>query len=190
MDATGIQRALVVCGWPIDADGKVGPQTRRAIADYQRGNALVALDDDGVAGSLTQAALAASVDDGGRCSGHFAYREFASAGDGWIRVNAALVWGLDRYRDAIGGPVRPISGYRDPAHNASVGGASNSQHLYGNACDLPQQMSLDDVVALGAFSGIGVVRSNGLAAHVDVRHTGPNTTGASLADPTIWYYEG
>ena len=27
------------------------------------------------------------------------------------------------------------SGYRDPAHNSSVGGVSNSQHLYGLAAD-------------------------------------------------------
>lgn len=27
------------------------------------------------------------------------------------------------------------SGYRSTAHNTSVGGVSNSQHIYGNACD-------------------------------------------------------
>ena len=101
---------------------------------------------------------------------------------------AALVWGLDRFRERAGVPVSPVSGYRDPARNRQVGGASSSQHLHGNACDVPQVLSTDDVRALRAFSGIGIVRATGRVAHVDVRHVGPNTTGGSLERPTVWFY--
>jgi hypothetical protein len=37
---------------------------------------------------------------------------------------------------AIGGTkIRVNSGYRSPAHNKAVGGASNSNHMYGRAMD-------------------------------------------------------
>lgn len=42
---------------------------------------------------------------------------------------------LQAIRDWSGEPMRVTSTFRTPAHNASVGGASNSQHLYGKAID-------------------------------------------------------
>lgn len=50
MDARELQHALAEIGWPLDVDGNVGPQTRRAVADFQRGYAWAPLDADGVAG--------------------------------------------------------------------------------------------------------------------------------------------
>lgn len=188
MDARELQHALAEIGWPLDVDGNVGPQTRRAVADFQRGYAWAPLDADGVAGPLTRAAIEYSLANGGACCQWFTFREFASKGDGWIRVAAALAWGLDRFRERVGGPVSLVSGYRDPARNRAVGGASSSQHLYGNAADVPQVLDADEVAALGAFSGIGIVRATGMVAHVDVRHLGPNTTGGSIGDPTTWFY--
>ncbi len=47
-------------------------------------------------------------------------------------------------RDAVGGPVNVNSGYRNPAYNASVGGAEYSRHMYGDACDIDvSDMSAD-----------------------------------------------
>lgn len=43
---------------------------------------------------------------------------------------------LQRFREIMGAPIRITSGYRCPDHNKAVGGATNSQHLYGNACDI------------------------------------------------------
>lgn len=43
---------------------------------------------------------------------------------------------LDPLRSLLGKPIKVSSGYRSPAVNAAVGGASNSQHISGNAADL------------------------------------------------------
>ena len=40
-------------------------------------------------------------------------------------------------RDALGAPMTIMSGYRSPERNAAVGGATKSQHMEGNAVDLP-----------------------------------------------------
>lgn len=43
---------------------------------------------------------------------------------------------LQPLRDAIGHPIRITSGYRSPKVNKAVGGANNSDHLYGYAADI------------------------------------------------------
>ena len=44
--------------------------------------------------------------------------------------------GMEAVRVVLGGaPINISSGYRSPALNAAVGGAKNSQHLTGQACD-------------------------------------------------------
>ncbi len=189
MNVTEIQQALSDIGWPISVDGKSGAQTKEAVSDFQRGYAFSELVIDGNPGTNTQNALQDSLSKGGNCSNFFAYREFASSGNGWIKVNRALVAALDVYRSNVNRPVRIVSGYRDPDQNAKAGGAKNSQHLYGNAADLEQIVSQHDVITMRLFSGIGTVGdSNGNVAHVDVRHDGPNTTGGSPNAPTLWYY--
>ena len=39
-------------------------------------------------------------------------------------------------RDELGVPIHLTNGYRSVSHNRKVGGAKNSQHLYGKACDM------------------------------------------------------
>lgn len=187
MTVREIQQALRAIGWPLAIDGVYGPRTTAAVYQFQRGYALETLDPvTGQAGPRTQAALRACVADGGRCSPHFRFHELASKGNGWIELHRALVRGLERYRDALGGPVAIVSGYRDPAYNKRVGGASNSQHLYGNAADIPPALTVARVRTLRAFSGIGYDAGSGLVRHVDVRHVGPNPTGGTVADPTVF----
>lgn len=43
---------------------------------------------------------------------------------------------LQPVRDMIGGPVKVNSGYRSPAVNHAINGATNSQHCKGEAADL------------------------------------------------------
>ena len=43
---------------------------------------------------------------------------------------------LDPLREAYGKPIVVTSGYRCPALNKAVGGASNSQHMTGQAADI------------------------------------------------------
>ncbi len=43
---------------------------------------------------------------------------------------------LDIIRDAWGGPLAVVSGYRTPTHNTLMGGAGQSQHVEGRAVDI------------------------------------------------------
>lgn len=52
------------------------------------------------------------------------------------RLTALVDNTLDPLRKAYGKPIRVNSGYRCPALNKAVGGASNSGHMYGFAADI------------------------------------------------------
>ena len=55
---------------------------------------------------------------------------------------------LDTIREAFGGPLIVVSGYRSPDHNASIGGAKASQHMEGRAVDLrplKKNLSVGDI---------------------------------------------
>lgn len=54
---------------------------------------------------------------------------------------------LQQLRDTLGEPLSVNSGYRNPAYNASIGGAEWSRHMYGDAADLDS--SGTSVEALG-----------------------------------------
>jgi zinc D-Ala-D-Ala carboxypeptidase len=187
MDTKEVQAALRDLGWPIDVDGSFGPTTRQAVLDFQQGFSFDDLLVDGFAGPKTHEALRHCLGGGGKCGSHFAFREFKSKGDGWIKVHRDLVRALDQYRQRYG-PTTVVSGHRDLRHNQKVGGAKNSQHLYGTAVDITGKASRKAVQDLGLFSGIGYRARDGLVVHVDVRHAGTNTTGGSPAAPTVWQY--
>ena len=53
-----------------------------------------------------------------------------------MHLRRLAVTALEPLRVLWGLPVAAVSGYRSPAHNAAVGGASQSQHMLGKACDL------------------------------------------------------
>ena len=188
MNTREVQEALKKIGWPIDADGSFGGSTFNAVQDFQRGFGWWHLKADGFSGPKTHRALKFCVRHEGRCSQHFRFRDFASRGNGWIKVHRALVRGLEDLRDDLDNPIVIQSGYRDPRHNVTVGGARASQHLYGNAADIEPNAPLRLTKRLRRFSGIGIRRSDNSVAHVDVRHKGPNLTGGTPEDPTIWFY--
>ena len=189
MQTKEIQMYLRDIGWPVTIDNAMGPRTKEAIADFQHGYTFIELEVDGIAGPATRAALLDCVQnkDGrrpGMAAEFFAFSEFKSKGNGWIKVHPRLLNRLDALRRATG-PVHIVSGYRDPDHNRRVGGASSSQHLYGTASDIGAVPV--DIARDCGFSGIGI-GDNG-AVHVDVRAEGPNnTSGARVGAPTVWYY--
>lgn len=192
MDTTEIQQALKEIGFPIEVNGQLDRTTIDAVSDFQQGWSLG--DDlavDGDPGPLTQAALTKCVSEGSKCGEFFVFREFKNRcnDNSWPKVNRTLVRGLDAYRKQAG-PVNIVSAFRDDDCNAQAGGAPQSQHRHGNVADIPEALSQAEVVALGVFSGIGVVFDTDMVVHVDCRHEGPNPTGGSPDSPTIWFYGG
>jgi hypothetical protein len=53
-----------------------------------------------------------------------------------LTVGQSSGYGLDKWRANYGSARTANSVYRTPAHNAVVGGATQSQHMYGTAADL------------------------------------------------------
>lgn len=98
-----------------------------------------------------------------------------------VMLDGELLSKLQRLREVIGKPMTIAAAYRNPKHNAAVGGSPNSQHMYGKAVDV-KVSGVDPLdVARKAhsvgFNGIGVYRHNGqLFTHLDVR-----------AKPSFWH---
>lgn len=135
----------------------------------------------------------------GYLSRHVRAEQMASKGNGEVRAHPALLSRLDALADYLGAPIPIVSGYRDPDHNARVGGARQSQHTYGTAADIDESygLSIELATELG-FSGVGWFRAadgRRIVVHVDVRAEGTdekgrstNFTGAAIGAPTLWEY--
>lgn len=90
-----------------------------------------------------------------------------------VDVDRNLVELLDKVRGHYGKPTRVNSGIRCKTHNAKVGGASNSQHLYGTAADIatisgttPAKMAAYVETLMPHSGGIGIYP---WGIHVDTR---------------------
>jgi hypothetical protein len=86
---------------------------------------------------------------------------------------------LQKVRDILGKPIIITSGYRSPAYNKKIGGATNSQHLYGKAADTKMMgINIKEYIAYliryTNFNGFGIANSY---VHCDTR---PNFT--------VWVY--
>lgn len=72
-----------------------------------------------------------------KLSDHFDSSEFAChCGCGSCEADSELLKVLEELRTHFGRPVIITSGYRCETHNANVGGAKKSQHLFGKAADV------------------------------------------------------
>jgi hypothetical protein len=102
---------------------------------------------------------------------------------------------LDPLREAVAGPIIITSGFRSPGHNAAIGGASQSQHIFGRATDVansahtgyqlfqkaavirPREVVVPDgkggkksvLVALGGLGLYAPYKNRGSFIHVDTR---------------------
>jgi len=72
----------------------------------------------------------------GSLSEHFDCSEFACPDCGKCEVSPILLSALEELRSLLGKPIHILSGYRCSEHNKSVGGASASQHVLGQAADI------------------------------------------------------
>lgn len=112
-------------------------------------------------------------------SKNFRVREFRCRdGTDKILISKRLIELLQIIRDHFGAAVTINSGYRTASHNAAVGGAPKSQHLYGRAADIvvTGQSAINvynyvNSVLPQYTGGIGCYRS-GNYVHVDVRPSG------------------
>lgn len=77
-----------------------------------------------------------------RHSVFFSFNEINTGDFSWALVRSPLIaaaasgYGLDAWRTAYGGPRIINSAYRNPVHNAAIGGAPQSRHMFGDAADL------------------------------------------------------
>lgn len=116
-------------------------------------------------------------------SEHFTLREFAckdgSVTPPYVLENLRLLAAqLEALRAKVGRPVHVTDngGYRTPDHNRRVGGAKNSQHVFGRAADVrvdelsPSDLAdaIESLIAEGAMieGGLGVYRT---WVHYDTR---------------------
>jgi len=187
---------LEALGWRMNTP----PRFTRAVENFQRGWCLgVPLVIDGIPGPKTQAALKKShtnlISGRGTASPHFSFSEFTCKCGGKysdcerIHMLAAHINRLEVYRSKVGVPVAIVSGYRCPAHNKAVGGATNSQHMYGSATDILGLRNSSWVRTLQLFAGIGYRASNGTVVHVDSRDiSGVNLTNSTRVHPALWQY--
>lgn len=168
------------------------------LGNFQRGwNLGTALTVDRLYGPASDAALRRSYANlragRGTASAHFGFQEFRckcygrnSVCEG-VKVHRGHLQRLEQARTRVGS-VSIISGYRDPVYNRAVGGASNSQHLYGVASDVSFP-SITTVRGWRLFAGIGYGGVSRRVKHVDSRDLGgKNTTGGRPAAPTQWVY--
>ena len=124
---------------------------------------IMAVEKGGIVGDLTKnfnrSEFACK---GANCCGHSA------------PVSMRLVYNLQALRTLIGQPLAINSGFRCNKHNKAVGGAQNSQHIYGTAADIATpkgwtaKQLYDLAESLMLFDGIGIYD---WGIHVDVRGT-------------------
>jgi hypothetical protein len=113
-----------------------------------------------------------------RISEHFTLGEFACSGSDMVKYSTTLLARLEKLRAFFGGGgITVNSGYRTPAHNAKVGGGSNSAHLYGQAADVVVKDKTGKIVPSKKvclyLEGIGWKWSIGMmhnATHIDTRY--------------------
>jgi zinc D-Ala-D-Ala carboxypeptidase len=149
-DVTELQ--IRVAGWAADRasqtrvsiDGEFGPGTAAAVRRFQTAYGLPA---DAQVGATTQAKLNALEQSDGSTL-HFNWSEFTDRVSGTFnggKVSAAsakenarrCMYKLEALRKKLGDkPITVNSGFRSIAHNAEIGGASDSMHMYGTAADL------------------------------------------------------
>jgi Putative peptidoglycan binding domain/Peptidase M15 len=175
------QRQLVACGFGIAITGQLDPRTVEAIRFFQTGWCGDApLDADGQLTPATVDALAFSAANRGSLgprAQNFSYQEFRLDNKGDPRVRRSVGLAAQAYRDKFG-PTTIVRSSSTREHNKAVGGAPNSRHLFPDHWDAvdmrPQDRRVDEVTALGVWTGIGHHAKTGLVDHVDLRPGNPS----------------
>jgi zinc D-Ala-D-Ala carboxypeptidase len=100
---------------------------------------------------------------------YFTPRELACKGTGKLKINFKFMDCMDILRSRFGRPISLLSAYRSPYHNARVGGAPLSRHLYADAGDIPiigmDKFLIERIARETGFTGFGYYRT---FLHVDL----------------------
>jgi len=104
----------------------------------------------------------------------------------WAVVQPHAVQSLQDIRDDAGAVV-VNSGYRSPSYNASVGGASSSRHMYGDAFDIVATgLSLAETSDLCYAHGASFVSVYVAHVHCDWRNDSLNAVFYGGATPLMY----
>ena len=174
-------------GTPLVNDGLAGWRTMEAVGLYQQamGLPMTGIVDRTTYGEICQwVGPAPEPEEEGTQTGtfwdeieFFAEAEFACKCGGRYcngypaRMREEVVQLCDKARKHFGRPGHIISGLRCQIHNANEGGVANSQHMYGEACDLQiEGVGADQLLAfILAQSGVRYAyKINGTNVHFDV----------------------
>ena len=164
---------------------------RRRLSQPQSGWFVYRFGNDSFVGKMTYLEFLAGLQ-----LSHFAPTEiaFRGASDERLKLNSdpppdlwanmvKTAWLADQVREYLGSPIRVISGYRSPAYNSAISGASQSRHLSNDALDLQPLSTTPRKLhgALVAFREAGLFRGGlGLYpsfVHVDRRGENRDWTG-------------
>ena len=100
---------------------------------------------------------------------YFVPQEMACRGTGRLIVNRTFLDSLNGIRGRLGVSLFILSGYRSPYHNAKVGGAVFSRHLYADAADLSiinrDKFRMVELANDYGFTGFGYYRT---FLHIDL----------------------
>lgn len=110
-----------------------------------------------------------------KLSANFKVNEFAcNDGSDPVFISPELVRILQEIRNYFKAPITINSGFRTATKNKTVGGATNSQHLYGMAADIvvkgvePKEVYAYADSLMPYTGGVGLYST---FTHVDVRKT-------------------
>ncbi|MFJ9036955.1 D-Ala-D-Ala carboxypeptidase family metallohydrolase [Streptomyces sp. NPDC102406] len=182
------QLQIRVAGYPgsgsvLGVDGEFGPATKAAVTRFQQAYGLSA---DGIAGTQTFTKLYAL--QAADCTpAHFTYAEMNRCNSDWSggAVSAAAakanalqqMWKLEALRHALGDrALTTSSGFRSTACNNAVGGAANSNHLYGRGIDLVGTPSYCEIVKQARNHGFNEILGPGYPGHSTHAHLGSQST--------------
>lgn len=190
-----ISQDLTTLGFRADNAARLDAAIRNFQRGWNLGDALVV---DGIAGPKTMAAMSLSIArhkiGQGTASAHFSFSEFACKCGGKfaacqrIHMLRQHIMRLESLRLATG-PISIVSGFRCQDYNHSIGGATNSQHMYGVATDIPGTQTIGQMLPRHLFAGLGFNQSNNRVVHVDSRDQSiNNTTRSSVTNPATWKY--
>jgi zinc D-Ala-D-Ala carboxypeptidase len=178
------QLQIRVAGWSgyrsvVRIDGVYNSQTANAVRRFQAAYGLAA---DGVAGPRTFGKIYA-LQHNDCTPSHFSYAEMDnSCGGGWsggplsasaTKANALrTMWKLEALRHSLGDrPLLVTSAFRNRSCNARIGGASDSQHLYGLAADvISRSSSLCQIAREARYHGFSGLLGPGYPGHANHVH--------------------